>query len=408
MASTLSTDGDVLRDSFRAWHSEREAIDGQLSESLEALTAYQTHLDEWQQKLADERATVQTASDQLQLDREELEAARAEFQEAQASGSVVHEEIENERAALEATREELDRTFDQLQTAHEAIERDRDELRAAREQLELDRELLDIKCAELEQHRADVLAVQAEVEAASAELAAARSQFENDRDNTQCVIVELEQQRSELLTSKDQLETSWNELRTARGMIEQEREELRAEHNQLERDRAEVEKGHVEASATLTAELNAARDKISALTSNLLGRTDELRTLDNRRAEAATEAELAHAREKELKAALDDHKRTAEQERQHWKEELRQLRELLQRRVENHSVDDHARAGAANHATPAPPVHPAPIAPTVRSASTSSGAHVIPRENPVLGSIVQQFDKLRQQRASDRSGNKSK
>jgi hypothetical protein len=76
--------------------------------------------------------------------------------------------------------------------------------------------------------------------------------------------------------------------------------------------------------------------------------------------------------------------------------------------VEIHTLEDHTRAASADHATPATPVPPTPITPTARSTSSSGGAHVIPRENPVLGSIVQQFDKLRQQRASDRSGNKSK
>ena len=72
---------------------------------------------------------------------------------------------------------------------------------------------------------------------------------------------ELARERDELIAAKEQLESEWNELRGVRGKIEQERDELRAERNHLERDRAAVEKGEFEASATLTAELNARETK---------------------------------------------------------------------------------------------------------------------------------------------------
>jgi chromosome segregation ATPase len=163
---------------------------------------------------------------------------------------------------------------------------------------------------------------------------------------------------------------------------------LIGERTQLERDRAAVEDCYSEASAAVTAELNAARDKISALTTSLLNRTEELRTLDQRRSEATTEMERARAREKELEAALDEQKRAADEERTRCVKELRQLRELLGRRTE--------APAAVEQTTPAQPAAPS------QSKPAASGAPVTSRQNPVLGSIVQQFDKLRQQRASDR------
>ena len=180
-------------------------------------------------------------------------------------------------------------------------------------------------------------------------------------------------------------------MRGARGKIEQERDELRARATSSSAIEPPRIKAKSEASATLTADLNAARDKIGALTTSLLSRTEELRTLDNRRAEVVTELELARAREKELKAALDEHKRTAEQERVHWTEELRHLRELLERRVETNTVEERVVPAAEQ---------PAPVAPLTIDAQRR--ATPTPRKNPVLGSIVEQFDKLRQQRASDR------
>lgn len=167
-----------------------------------------------------------------------------------------------------------------------------------------------------------------------------------------------------------------------------ERDELRNAREQFERDRT-TEKNHADTSATTLNELHAARDKITALTTLLLSRTEELRTLDNRRAEVQTEFELSRAREKELKVALDEHKRAVEQERSQWAEELHQLRELLERQFDGPIVDE-----TAAHAEQAEP--------TVASQPAGTGARVIPRENVMFGSIVEQFGKLRQQRASDR------
>src|SRR3954464_7410122 len=88
-----------------------------------------------------------------------------------------------------------------------------------------------------------------------------------------------------------------------------ERKKLHGEREQFEREQASNDKGNSESIITLTNELNAAREKITALTTLLLNRTEELRSLDNRRAEVQTELELSRARERELAAALDENKR---------------------------------------------------------------------------------------------------
>ena len=100
--------------------------------------------DEWQQKLADERAALGRRVTSFNKTAKNSKRCKR-LQNTQVSDAAAHEEIENERSALDATRQELDRTFEQLQLAHEAIERDREDLRAAREQMELDRELIDIE-----------------------------------------------------------------------------------------------------------------------------------------------------------------------------------------------------------------------------------------------------------------------
>jgi chromosome segregation ATPase len=226
MTNTLVQEYESVRETFRVWHAEQESLDAQLAESLAALTAYQSHLDSWQQQLARERA-------ELQARCEELTRERADFETTKAA----------------------------------------------------------------------------------------------------------------------------------------------AEHT----------------SAEAGEELRAAREKIAVLSSSLSERTEEFRTVDQQRSELAAELELISTREKELKLALDEQKRTLEVERTQWAEEQRQLRQMLERR-------DEADVANANdvRAEPRPAIESPPLA------ARGKGSHVH-SENPVLGSIMEQFGKLRQQRASDRA-----
>jgi hypothetical protein len=183
----------------------------------------------------------------------------------------------------------------------------------------------------------------------------------------------------------------WNQ------QLSRERKELQIARERFESDRESAEKNQSEASAASTTELHAAREKITALTTLLLNRTEELRTLDNRRAEVQTELELARARERELKATLDDQKRSADQERSQWSEELKQLRDVVERQLDAPGVEDASTSAELM----TPQVTPAPAGPPNKTPA-SGGAQSVARENPLLGSIVEQFGKLRQQRAVER------
>jgi chromosome segregation ATPase len=308
MSLQPTINGQLVHDTFRAWNAEQDRIDSQLNESLDALAAYQSHLDEWHLQLAHEREVLQVALAQFECERDAFRAGQQELEES-------------------------------------------------------------------------------------------RKQFELDCAGSQASAADAAREREQLSATQKKLESEWSELRTARDHIEHDREAIRAERHQLDHDRDAVAKGQSEASASLMAELNAARDRVGALTTSLLDRTEELRTIDNRRAEAVTEMELARAREKELKTALEEQKQASEQERAHWKEELRQLRELLQKQMEA-SVSIERLAATDAYTSPAQPTGQSQPA-------AERPSRPVQRENPVLGSIVQQFDKLRQQRASDRqSGNK--
>jgi chromosome segregation ATPase len=167
--------------------------------------------------------------------------------------------------------------------------------------------------------------------------------------------------------------------------LARERNELRAAREQLERDR-EVSGNDPAKFVEVSTELNEARDKIAALTTMLLSRTDELRTLDNRRAELAMELELSRVREKDLAARLDELKKVSEQERALLAEETQRSHgELVQRPEMNRPA-----------AYAVEPERPRPVQRTQANNIEQEA------DNPVLSSIMEQFGKLRQQRTPNR------
>jgi chromosome segregation ATPase len=181
----------------------------------------------------------------------------------------------------------------------------------------------------------------------------------------------LEAWQSELARERESLQTLGDELSA-------ERERLGCEQGTAQLDQTKL--------TELTTELHTSRDKVGALTTSLLSRTEELRVLDTRRAELATELELSRVREKELKVALDEIKQSREQERLQSTEETRRLRELLESRPEASDPlvqAERLETGTAEH--------------------RAAERHVEKQaDNPVLASVMEQFGKLRQQRAMDR------
>jgi chromosome segregation ATPase len=200
--------------------------------------------------------------------------------------------------------------------------------------------------------------------------------------------VEQEPIAAQLSESLSALSAYQSHLDAWQQQLAQERGELLAARQQLEKDRsaAGASESRMAESAT---ELNAARDKIAALSASLLARTEELRTLDNRRGEVVTELELARARENDLRRTLEELRHTRDQERAQWAEESRHLRELLERRLEGGDQQVQETAGHPRVAE-----RPNTIGPD-RTA-----------DNAVFASVMEQFGKLRQQRASERPTSK--
>jgi chromosome segregation ATPase len=163
-------------------------------------------------------------------------------------------------------------------------------------------------------------------------------------------------------------------------------EELRTAREDQDRDRSTAHLDQVRL-AEATAELDTARDKVTALTTSLLSRTEELRALDNSRAEVVTELERTRARQRELETSLEELRRIRDEERAEWANEAQHLRGLLERPFE----------------APEPAMVSEPME-QPRSPARVETKNADHNGNPVVASVLEQFGKLRQQRALDRSG----
>jgi chromosome segregation ATPase len=173
--------------------------------------------------------------------------------------------------------------------------------------------------------------------------------------------------------------------------LAQERDEFQQERDQFDRDRAAAEQELCRLTAA-TKELDSLREQNAALDASLIARGDELLAIKTQRAELAIELEHAKARETELNSELEAERHTLELERAEWAQVSQQLREDLELRLEAALA---AAPGEACGSTPA--FEKRATGATSRESSSSSA---------VLGSIVEQFGKLRQQRATDRQSSK--
>lgn len=158
-----------------------------------------------------------------------------------------------------------------------------------------------------------------------------------------------------------------------------EREELQQLRATIERDPA-IDENHREQLEQLSNELSEARQKISSLTAALLERTEELRDLDHQRSEAEGELSHARTREQELAASLTAQQQGAEAQRLQWEQEISRLREEAEKAAVLAASGSHGEPGQNSEA---------------RSQTRSPGS-------AVLGSVMEQFGKLRQQRSMNR------
>jgi len=207
-------------------------------------------------------------------------------------------------------------------------------------------------------------------------IAVERADFERSFREWQAEQSELEAQLADSFAALDAYQSN---LDNWQAELAGEREELRELRATIERERS-ASNNSSEQHDALCQELADARLKISSLTTALLARTEELRDLDHERNEAIAELSRAGAREQELSATLAAHQQSTDAERLEWERKIEQLREDAQQAAEV------AARGAG-----------APRAPNGEAPSESRFS-----TNPVLGSVMEQFGKLRRQRSMSR------
>jgi chromosome segregation ATPase len=183
---------------------------------------------------------------------------------------------------------------------------------------------------------------------------------------------------AQLIDSMAALEAYQSHLDGWQCELARERDELQRLREELSRESASDGKDH-EKLGRLEHELYEARTKITSLTTSLLDRTEELRQLDRQRADVSTELALAKARQRDLSTALDAAQKSFDVQREQWETAIAQMRHQLEQSLEIAGAESPAEHVASE-------VQLGPIA----------------AANPVLGSLMQQFDKLRQQRSVGR------
>lgn len=193
---------------------------------------------------------------------------------------------------------------------------------------------------------------------------------------------------SQLSESLNALAAYQSQLDTWQLQLAGERVELQKAREQVEQDQAETENSRKSPSPELVAELRAARETIATLETRLVTSAEEARCSDSQRTEIETELALALARGDELNGALEEQRNLLDDERRRWTDEMQVLREMLATRNEaSQSFAHRVRQGKS---------------PVEDQVVTQLGTSELVKNNPVLGSIVEQFGKLRQQRANER------
>ena len=138
-------------------------------------------------------------------------------------------------------------------------------------------------------------------------------------------------------TEQESLEAEWSESLSAlvayqshldvwQRELAAERDSLRSERETIEREQAAAAIDQESSSAQAIAQLTEARAKVAQLSEQLVTRTEELRILDQKRADLTTELEDAWAKAKQLATDAEEQKIAMDMERKIWAEQLSQLR----------------------------------------------------------------------------------
>ncbi len=169
----------------------------------------------------------------------------------------------------------------------------------------------------------------------------------------------------------DELRTQCDELHNA----------LTSKEEEIESLRLAIESGGNGDGADLKDARQAAEEQ-----------NEQIHELERERVTLEAELEMVRTRAAELSDTLAQERRQMSEDRAEWANELKQLRRLMERQT----------AVSVATAAAQPRQAPAEKQPSEQPAAAASAS----RLDPVVGSVLAQFDKIRQQRAAQRNKRK--
>jgi hypothetical protein len=200
------------------------------------------------------------------------------------------------------------------------------------------------------------------------------------------VLAEFDRQQGEL---ELELEERFRELELLHGELIELQRQVAQQRGELQACRAEALAGPPDADHDFSQLQGAFQTQLEEALQKVSQRDEQIDALRVERDELESELDVVRARAAELSDTLDQMKREAIEERAEWSAELKQMRRALERQS---SVLMTSGAAVVSSVTE----------PTVPASHKPGGANGHAAPDPVLGSVVAQFEKIRRDRAQRR------
>jgi chromosome segregation ATPase len=297
---------------------------------------------------------------------EELDVLRANLEQFQCELRDQRAELLCERQALQIERDAAKSDEQRSDEVHQALEKQLAELRDELELVCAQRDEAASRVKESEQTRA-------QLDTAQSELAELRAQ----RDEVSAEAASVDEVRDALraaVAGRDALDQQLSELRSTQSpasVPNEEFERLRAERADAQAELLDV-----------LAQLEDAQRELREQQEYIQGLEEERGALDS-------ELDTVRGRAAELNDTLVQTKQQMAAERAEWSGELKQMRQVLERHshlAPNQNGGTPVAVGASAHRD-----------------TTPGGTATKQKNDPVLGSIVAQFERIRQERAQQRT-----
>ncbi len=212
----------------------------------------------------------------------------------------------------------------------------------------------------------------------------------------------IEESFRELDALHTDLEKFYQELVHQEETLERARAELEHAQREREMEREAVDREQIANLEQLEQQYQQAQQELESLRLEVADRdphvtgeyaegySAEVLDLQQQREELEAELETVRTRAAELSDALDEAKRQSVEDRAEWSTELKQMRRILERQSELLAT------------APTQPVAAAAVSASPGREKGAAAVATEPAKDPVLGSVMAQFEKIRKERAQRR------